>query len=110
MSDETVQQGHQYPNVVRVLKPGSEEYDWYNSPTWDGSAWPGPSDSLTWAEPTERADGSPIRPISTYTIEYGGVDTVTSAGICTSCEPENFFSHRRDRGNTGRQAGIAWVP
>jgi YfiH family protein len=27
---------------------------------------------------------------------------------CTWCEPEFFFSHRRDAGNTGRQAGIAW--
>lgn len=27
---------------------------------------------------------------------------------CTFCEPEYFFSHRRDNGVTGRQAGIAW--
>lgn len=27
---------------------------------------------------------------------------------CTYCEPELFFSHRRDNGTTGRQAGIAW--
>jgi copper oxidase (laccase) domain-containing protein len=25
---------------------------------------------------------------------------------CTSCSPERYFSHRRDRGVTGRQAGI----
>ena len=31
------------------------------------------------------------------------------AGLCTSCEPELFFSHRRDTGRTGRQAGIAWI-
>jgi copper oxidase (laccase) domain-containing protein len=24
------------------------------------------------------------------------------------CDPERFFSHRRDRGVTGRQAGLAW--
>jgi copper oxidase (laccase) domain-containing protein len=24
------------------------------------------------------------------------------------CDPERFFSHRRDRGVTGRQAGVAW--
>jgi polyphenol oxidase len=28
--------------------------------------------------------------------------------LCTMCEPELFFSHRRDGGLTGRQAGIAW--
>jgi YfiH family protein len=32
-----------------------------------------------------------------------------SCGLCTSCNPELFFSHRRDRGVTGRQAGIAWL-
>ena len=27
-------------------------------------------------------------------------------GRCTACEPETFFSHRRDRGHTGRQVGF----
>ncbi|HEX5592541.1 MAG TPA: peptidoglycan editing factor PgeF [Solirubrobacterales bacterium] len=38
-----------------------------------------------------------------------GVEQVESAGLCTSCEPDLFFSHRRDHGRTGRQAGIAWL-
>jgi YfiH family protein len=38
-----------------------------------------------------------------------GVEQVESAGLCTSCEAELFFSHRRDEGRTGRQGGIAWV-
>ncbi len=38
-----------------------------------------------------------------------GVEGVESAGLCTSCEPDLFFSHRRDRAITGRQAGIAWA-
>jgi hypothetical protein len=29
--------------------------------------------------------------------------------LCTSCSPELFFSHRRDRGVTGRQAGVIWL-
>jgi copper oxidase (laccase) domain-containing protein len=37
-----------------------------------------------------------------------GVEQVELSGICTSCEPELFFSHRRDRGRTGRQAGLVW--
>ena len=32
-----------------------------------------------------------------------------SAALCTSCEPELFFSHRRDGGRTGRQAGLVWI-
>jgi purine-nucleoside/S-methyl-5'-thioadenosine phosphorylase / adenosine deaminase len=38
-----------------------------------------------------------------------GVERIESAGLCTSCERELFFSHRRDQGRTGRQAGIAWI-
>lgn len=38
-----------------------------------------------------------------------GVERVESSGLCTSCEPELFFSHRRDRGRTGRQAGLVWL-
>jgi polyphenol oxidase len=38
-----------------------------------------------------------------------GVSRVESAGLCTSCEEELFFSHRRDQGRTGRQAGLAWI-
>ncbi|HEX4465126.1 MAG TPA: polyphenol oxidase family protein [Solirubrobacterales bacterium] len=37
-----------------------------------------------------------------------GVERVETSGLCTSCEPELFFSHRRDNGRTGRQAGLAW--
>jgi polyphenol oxidase len=42
-------------------------------------------------------------------LAEAGVGRIESAGLCTSCEPELFFSHRRDHGRTGRQAGIAWI-
>jgi YfiH family protein len=42
-------------------------------------------------------------------LAEAGVDRIESAGLCTSCEPGLFFSHRRDHGRTGRQAGIAWL-
>jgi YfiH family protein len=38
-----------------------------------------------------------------------GVEDVYDVGLCTACHPELFFSHRRDHGVTGRQAGIAWL-
>ena len=38
-----------------------------------------------------------------------GVGVVEGADVCTSCEPALFFSHRRDGGDTGRQAGLVWV-
>jgi polyphenol oxidase len=38
-----------------------------------------------------------------------GVRRIESADPCTRCNPELFFSHRRDAGRTGRQAGLAWI-
>jgi polyphenol oxidase len=37
-----------------------------------------------------------------------GVREVEVADLCTSCEAELFFSHRRDGGVTGRQGGAVW--
>jgi polyphenol oxidase len=48
----------------------------------------------------EEADGQ----VSTR----AGVAEVHDSGLCTSCDATRFFSHRRDRGLTGRQAGVAW--
>jgi polyphenol oxidase len=42
-------------------------------------------------------------------LERAGVGVVHSLGLCTSCHPGLFFSHRRDDGVTGRQAGVAWL-
>lgn len=42
-------------------------------------------------------------------LAEAGVERIESADLCTSCEPRLFFSHRRDRGVTGRQAGLAWI-
>jgi copper oxidase (laccase) domain-containing protein len=33
---------------------------------------------------------------------------VHDVGLCTMCDPDLFFSHRRSGGTTGRQAGVAW--
>lgn len=41
-------------------------------------------------------------------LKRAGVANVHVVARCTHCEPEYFFSHRRDNGVTGRQAGVAW--
>jgi YfiH family protein len=42
-------------------------------------------------------------------LEAAGVAEVHDVGLCTMCsDPVLFFSHRRDGGVTGRQAGVAW--
>lgn len=40
-------------------------------------------------------------------LERAGVRQVETASLCTSCE-EDLFSHRREGGHTGRQAGLVW--
>ena len=42
-------------------------------------------------------------------LREAGVESVERVGLCTSCEAELFFSHRRDRGRTGRQGIIAVI-
>jgi YfiH family protein len=42
-------------------------------------------------------------------LEAAGVPDVHDIELCTMCsDPELFFSHRRDGGVTGRQAGAVW--
>jgi polyphenol oxidase len=41
-------------------------------------------------------------------LREAGVEEIESADLCTCCEEERFFSHRRD-GGPGRQAGLAWI-
>lgn len=36
-------------------------------------------------------------------------DRIARAGVCTACRPDLFFSHRRDRGTTGRIAFAARI-
>jgi copper oxidase (laccase) domain-containing protein len=42
-------------------------------------------------------------------LERAGVSAIESADLCTSCNPELLYSHRRDGERTGRQAGLVWV-
>jgi polyphenol oxidase len=42
-------------------------------------------------------------------LERAGVTEAQAADLCTSCDPELFYSHRRDDGQTGRQAGVVWI-
>jgi YfiH family protein len=50
-----------------------------------------------------------LKAIAAADLRAAGVEQVHDAGLCTFCsDPSLFFSHRRDHGVTGRQAGIAW--
>lgn len=47
-----------------------------------------------------------LRAVIARKLENAGVTDVQHVDRCTSCEPDLYFSHRRDHGVTGRQAGM----
>ena len=49
-----------------------------------------------------------LRAVAAAHLEAAGVEVVEHVDMCTACRPDLFFSHRRDAGVTGRQAGIVW--
>ena len=49
-----------------------------------------------------------LKAIAQRQLEDAGVGSIDDVGLCTICSESLFFSHRRDRGITGRQAGLVW--
>jgi polyphenol oxidase len=47
-----------------------------------------------------------LRAVISAKLAAAGVTDVQHVDRCTSCQPELYFSHRRDGGVTGRQAGF----
>ncbi len=47
--------------------------------------------------------------VASALLERAGVSAAESADLCTRCNPELFYSHRRDGERTGRQAGLVWM-
>jgi polyphenol oxidase len=46
--------------------------------------------------------------IAAAKLAEAGVEHIHDVGLCTMCADGLFFSHRRDKGVTGRQAGVIW--
>ncbi|HYV16034.1 MAG TPA: polyphenol oxidase family protein [Conexibacter sp.] len=50
-----------------------------------------------------------LKAIARERLAAAGVAEIHDTGLCTICShPGLFFSHRRDGGITGRQAGVVW--
>jgi copper oxidase (laccase) domain-containing protein len=47
-----------------------------------------------------------LRKVIDARLAAAGVTEVEHLDCCTSCHPDLYFSHRRDDGLTGRQAGM----
>jgi len=50
-----------------------------------------------------------LKAVAKQRLRALGVDSVFDAKLCTAAETHHFFSHRRDRGISGRQAGLIWI-
>lgn len=51
-----------------------------------------------------------LKAIAREQLRRAGVEVVHDVGLCTICgDPTLLFSHRRDGGITGRQAGLVWL-
>ena len=50
-----------------------------------------------------------LRLVARRLLQRAGVESIEVSEACTSCQPELFFSHRRDGERTGRQAGLVWT-
>lgn len=71
----------------------------------------GPEVLERFAELDGVADGRmlDLKAVARRKLEAAGAARVADLDLCTSCRADLFFSHRRDHGLTGRQAGIAWL-
>jgi hypothetical protein len=50
-----------------------------------------------------------LKAIARHELELAGVAVIDDIELCTICSEALLFSHRRDHGVTGRQAGVAWL-
>jgi purine-nucleoside/S-methyl-5'-thioadenosine phosphorylase / adenosine deaminase len=68
----------------------------------------GPEVSERFADVPDALDGRmlDLRKVISVRLAEAGVTEVEHLDRCTSCEPELYFSHRRDSGVTGRQGGL----
>jgi YfiH family protein len=60
-------------------------------------------------EVARHGDNLDLKAIAAAQLKAAGVAAVHDPSLCTICTPTLFFSHRRDAGVTGRQAGLAWL-
>ncbi len=67
----------------------------------------GPEVHAAFGSSVEGAQNIDLRAIARERLLAAGVAEVLDARACTICDTR-FFSHRREDGRAGRQAGIAW--
>jgi YfiH family protein len=65
---------------------------------------------VAYGESARNGGNLDLKAIARAQLRAAGVPLVHDTELCTICSDATlFFSHRRDRGVTGRQAGVAWL-
>lgn len=62
-----------------------------------------------WGPDVRVGDHADLWAAAAARLRAAGVSRILTAGECTICDPDRYFSYRRDAGTTGRQAGMAWL-
>ena len=57
----------------------------------------------------ERGRTLDLRAVTERALRRAGVERIDHVELCTACDAHRFFSHRRDRGLTGRQGAVAYI-
>jgi purine-nucleoside/S-methyl-5'-thioadenosine phosphorylase / adenosine deaminase len=67
--------------------------------------------AAAWGEGVVRGPAVDLAAAARRELERAGVpaSAISAVEACTSCEPERFYSYRRDGERTGRQAGLVWI-
>ena len=90
-------------NAVAVIGPGICRSCYT---VWKRSASRFPAEYIRVRDGKRHLD---LRSFCIDSLERGGLKkaNIHHSGHCTSCEPDDFYSHRRDRGASGRQWTLA---
>jgi YfiH family protein len=106
------------PNVVTALRAlGAERMVAWIGPAVCGRCYEVPPDLRdevaavvpeTWSETSWGTPALDLVAGVHAQLQASGVDDVVDLGRCT-IEDDDFYSHRRQHGRAGRQAGLVWV-
>lgn len=59
--------------------------------------------------PVRVGDHADLKAVAVAQLRAADVAVTHDVGVCTICsDPDDLFSHRREGGRTGRQAGLTW--
>ena len=89
--------------MLDPLDPGRGQLVRDDRPQVEHAAVRGAFDGIEGAADGRMLD---LRAVIAHKLAGSGVESVEHLDHCTSCRPELYFSHRRDGGVTGRQAGL----